>query len=218
MICAFECTTLDTDSQGQLGFFSTNKTINIFQTSIIKSSINSNLRSPIHNLYGYHNLNSCNFSNNNGYAWSGPTHFNGIEIYSNFINIEQSNSNLIILYFSGGLINYNYLNFFKNSCNSHGLIYSNSNAKCLIKNSIFFQNTFTLFTAIIGSNINISNSFISHSGTTKSGSIYYSNSNNFFIITKPLKFTLYSTYYCSVNIPLIFNITIKKKNFLIFKI
>ena len=209
MICGYQCNTNIYDSSGQLGYFLTNKSFYFFQSSIIKCPYGSNTRSPIYILNGFHDFNSCNFSNNLGRATIGPNHYLPSIINSKYINIESSSANFVIFYSWGGIINFSYLNFIKNSCSSHGLFFINNNGKCIIKYGIFLENTYLLFYAGVGSSINISNSYILHYDSTKSGSIYYISSQNLFISTKKLNFSLFSTYFCSVLLPLTI---IKTKN------
>ena len=151
---------------------------------------------------GNQNVDYTNSSMNNAfwgsgiYTWS-PSSYNSS--YCTFSNNKVSDKYCICLGSTSGIIYMSYANIVYNNSPSHGVVYVWGSGSRKMMYCIFHNNQNNLFFVESGS-LEVSHSFISHSGSFSISTAVSTSINNSFtnIITYQLQF--YNSHYCNTDI------------------
>jgi len=200
MICANRC------SCGTYGHFALLQASQMNQVEYLSVSNCSHSQSgyyPIYLYIGEQRSDNTNSSMNNAFQCSGihiSSAYSFTSSHCTFSNNKVSDSICIYLFYSIGTISMLYANIVHNNSPYSGVVYVYGEGSSKMMNCIFHYNQNTLFHVRSGS-LEVSHSFIDHSGSFSTFTAVLTSTNNSFTnrITYQLQF--FKSYYCNAQLP-----------------
>jgi len=203
MICANSCSS-GASAGGQFAIILTTRTFHVEHLSVSNCSHNIYGSYSIHLFSTYLRVDNTNSSMNNAKEGSGirissPSSFTSS--HCTFSNNKVSDGICIYFFSNPGTISMSYANIVHNNSPSDGVVYVNG-AFPMMMYCIFKNNQNTLFCVWSGS-LEVSHSFIDHSGSSFSRSTTVSTSNNnSFTNTITFQLQFFNSLHCNADIPL----------------
>jgi len=198
-MCCGSCCSSGYDHFGYIAVISTNDHI-IYGLSLTKCSSGSQGEDAINIACGYEQITQTNMSNNFANYVAGPLIQNpqGMKMsYCTYSNNRPSQSVCFRSQQGSGSIHVLNSNFVSNTSPlASGIFETKHSSVFSLDSCIFYGNSNTLFYAATGS-ITISNSYISHLGTTQYGTVY--NNNNAATVEETYLIMHFGTFYCPAN-------------------
>jgi len=156
-------------------------------------------------IYGYQRVDNTNSSMNNAREISGigitfPSSFTSS--HCTFSNNKVSDSRCIYFYSSSGTITMSYANFVhNNSPSGYGVVFVSGAGSRKMMHCIFQNNQNNLFCVSWGS-LEVSHSFIYHSGTYSTSNAVSISKNNSFTNRYTYQLHFFNSLHCNADLPL----------------
>jgi len=204
MICANSCSC---GTHGHFAYLSTSQVNQVEYLSVSNCSHTTDGRYSIRLDSGNQRVDNTNSSVNNVYQGSGiniesPSSFTSSQC--TFSNNKVSHSICILFSSTSGTISMSYANIVHNNCPSsnYGVVEVSGEGLRKMMYCIFKNNQNTLFCVNQGS-LEVSHSFIDHSGSFSTLTAVSTSNNNSFINTVTYQLQFFNDLHCNADIPLI---------------
>jgi len=203
MICANSCS-CGASSRYHFAYLSASPVNQVEYLSVSNCSHTTSGYLSIHLESGYQRVDNTNSSMNNAERVSGigiiyPSSFTSS--HCTFSNNKVSDSICMLFYSTSGIISMSYANIVHNNSPSWGVVHVEEAGPRKMMYCIFKKNQNTLFCVWSGS-IEVSHSYISHSGSFSSSTAVSTSNNNSFTNTITYQLQFFNSLHCNADIPL----------------